>query len=67
MNGEDKRDRFPSEAKLTSSEETLYYTSPCYGSGGCGGAATYIEAFDITSKNQSDGRPGGDAYWAIFC
>ena len=67
LNGEDRRDRFPSGAKLTSSEETIYYSSPCYGSGGCGGAATYIAAFDITSKNQSDGRPGGDAYWAIFC
>ena len=67
LNGEDRRDRFPSGAKLTSSEETLYYSSPCYGSGGCGGAATYIAPFDNTSKNQSDGRPGGDAYWAIFC
>lgn len=62
-----KRDRFPSSAKMTSTEQQFYNDNPCPGCGGCGGSATYNDWFEDTGKNRSDGRPGGHAYWAIFC
>ena len=62
-----KRDRFPSSAEMNSTEQQFYNDNPCPGCGGCGGSATYNDWFEDTDKNRSDGRPGGHAYWAIFC
>jgi hypothetical protein len=52
---------------MNSTEQQFYNDNPCPGCGGCGGSATYNNPFDDTGKNRSDGRPGGHAYWAIFC
>ena len=62
----DKSGRFPSSASVTGSDQDTYLGRPCYGSGGCGGAATWIDWFD-QGPQQATGRAGGCAYWAIFC
>lgn len=62
----DKSSRFPPAAAVTGADQDRYLGRPCYGSGGCGGSATWIDWFD-QGPQQATGRAGGCAYWAIFC
>lgn len=67
LNGNDRSSRFPGNARVTGNQLTAYYEHPCPGCGGAGGSATYHDWFENWDSLQSDGRPGGHAYWAIFC